>query len=126
MTARKGPIHVGTAARLECERKVLAFLRQAGWVCSADVAKHLGIDVTYATKRLVNMKVRGLVVRMGVAKCHSTWAPIDDERAVAQAAQDAAKPRNRPTRKVWRDGFVQRVVDAQGRRPIRVNASLGV
>lgn len=89
--------------------------RTTGWPTSAQVAAALGINHRSATKRLVAMKARGLVIRIGVAKCESTWALATDAAAQKRAVADRLKPRTRDIKSRPVDVARQRVVSASRR-----------
>lgn len=114
MTARDMASRI--ARRDERDAPYLALVRLLAWPTSAQIAQHLGVTHRAATKRLVAMRSRGLVIRLGVAKCDSQWALVDDIKAQKQAAADRVKPRVRSTvRREMAPRFTQRVVPASSR-----------
>lgn len=101
------------------DRRDAVFVELIGrlnWPTSAQLAAELGIQHRNATKRLVAMRERGLVIRLGVAKCDSQWALADDKKAQKQAAADRVKHRVRDGRRCAVDVVRQQVVPASRRK----------
>ena len=100
------------------DQRDAVFLRLIGrlnWPTSAQIAAELGIEHRSATKRLVAMRTRGLVIRLGVAKCDSQWALADDKKAQKQVAADRVKPRVRDAKRGSIEVLRQRIVPASRR-----------
>ena len=110
-----------TAARKEvrdtCDAACVAFIRANGWSTSAQIAEATGVPRKRATKRLMAMRHRGLVVRLGISFSDSVWALADDQAAQKLAAQQRVAPRVRqPSRAEMPDTFRQVIVPAKRRR----------
>ena len=89
--------------------------RMTGWPTSAQIAEALGMRHESATKRMVAMRGRGLVIRLGVAKFESQWALATDQAAQKRAAADRAKPRRRDPKRCRIEKVRQSVVAASSR-----------
>ena len=103
------------ARRDQRDAVFVRLIERLNWPTSAQIAAELGIEHRSATKRLVAMRTRGLVIRLGVAKCDSQWALADDKKAQKQVAADRVKPRVRDAKRGSIEVLRQRIVPASRR-----------